>query len=334
MSKITLVRFPTDQILSIRSREMRVYRRARAHEREKDKSILGCLWKGNKTESPGEKSRNIERLSSRNVRFCWIVSTRERREAAIRFEKGTETVTVHPVTCAVMPICCHGRFLRFPSSLPPPPFLLRSPPILSIYPRARYTRGTMDKLDKRYDEREREEEGKRREREREEDGDCIWGGRVANNVANRPEKECYCEDRPRRFSLSLPFLFFFSPCSTTSFFSTTLFFISLPRFYILVSDDPRLESAPRNAINTKKIRTNYHQFFTVPWWNIKYIFAQSYMESRSANKILPYYTNPSIHLVFNFFSNFNDIDSFQISFSCIELKGEGREEKGFETRRG
>ena len=243
-SKITLVRFSTDQILSIRSREMRVYTRARAHEREKDKSILGCLWKGNKTESPGEKSRNIERLSSRNVRFCWIVSTRERREAAIRFEKGTETVTVHPVTCAVMPICCHGRFLRFPSSLPPPPFLLRSPPILSIYPRARYTRGTMDKLDKRYDERERRGGEEKREREREEDGDCIWGGRVANNVANRPEKECYCEDRPRRFFLSLPFLFFFHPVPRLLFFPRLSFLSPFPAFIfscrtILVSNPLR-----------------------------------------------------------------------------------------------
>lgn len=286
-SKITLVRFSTDQILSIRSREMRVYRRARAHEREKDKSILGCLWKGNKTESPGEKSRNIERLSSRNVRFCWIVSTRERREAAIRFEKRTETVTVHPVTCAVMPICCHGRFLRFPSSLPPPPFLLRSPPILSIYPRARYTRGTMDKLDKRYDERERR--GGEEKRERERGGWWLHMGRARCEQRGQQtwERMLLWGSSKTFLSLSsIPFLF--SPCSTTSFFSTTLFFISLPRFYILVSDDPRLESAPRNTINTKKIRTNYHQFFTVPWWNIKYIFAQSYMESRSANKILPY----------------------------------------------
>lgn len=190
--------------------------------------FLPVCEKGTKPNPQGEKSRNIERLSSRNVRFCWIVSTRERREAAIRFEKGTETVTVHPVTCAVMPICCHGRFLRFPSSLPPL-FLLHSPPILSIYPRARYTRGTMDKLDKRYEEREEEKE---EEREREEDGDCVWGGRVANNVANRPEKECYCEDRPRCFSL---FLFHFSSFFTLFrdffFFHDSLFYLPSPLLY-------------------------------------------------------------------------------------------------------
>ena len=293
MSKITLVRFPTDQILSIRSREMRVYTRARAHEREKDKSILGCLWKGNKTESPGEKSRNIERLSSRNVRFCWIVSTRERREAAIRFEKGTETVTVHPVTCAVMPICCHGRFLRFPSSLPPP-FLLPSSSVLlpfSRFTRARvtpeaqwinWTKGTT---------REREKRRGREEEERERGGWWLHMGRARCEQRGQQtwERMLLWGSSKTFLSLSLSSIpFLFSPCSTTSFFSTTLFFISLPRFYILVSDDPRLESAPRNAINTKKIRTNYHQFFTVPRWNIKYIFAQSYMESRSANKILPY----------------------------------------------
>lgn len=233
MSKITLVRFPTDQILSIRSREMRVYTRARAHEREKDKSILGCLWKGNKTESPGEKSRNIERLSSRNVRFCWIVSTRERREAAIRFEKGTETVTVHPVTCAVMPICCHGRFLRFPSSLPPP-FLLRSPPILSIYPRARYTRGTMDKLDKRYDEREREEEGKRRGRERERRMVTAYGAGalrttwptdLRKNVIVRIVQDV-------SFSLSLFYSFsFFTLFHDFFFFHDSLFYLPSPLLY-------------------------------------------------------------------------------------------------------
>lgn len=109
----------------------------RAQEQENDKSILPGCEKGTKPNPRGEKSRNIERLSSRNVRFCWIVSTRERGEAAIRFEKGTETVTVHPVTCAVMPICCHGRFLRFPSSLP---FLRSSSHSLDLPARARYTR--------------------------------------------------------------------------------------------------------------------------------------------------------------------------------------------------
>lgn len=224
---------------------MRVYTRARAHEREKDKSILGCLWKGNKTESPGEKSRNIERLSSRNVRFCWIVSTRECREAAIRFEKGTETVTVHPVTCAVMPICCHGRFLRFPSSLPPPPFLLRSPPILSIYPRARYTRGTMDKLDKRYDEREREEEGKRRGREKERRMVTAYGAGALRTTWPTDLRKNVIVRIVQDVSLSLfHFFSFFHPVPRLLFFPRLSFLSPFPAFIfscrtILVSNPLR-----------------------------------------------------------------------------------------------
>lgn len=224
--------------------------------------FLPVREKGTKPNPQGEKSRNIERLSSRNVRFCWIVSTRERREAAIRFEKGTETVTVHPVTCAVMPICCHGRFLRFPSSLPPL-FLLHSPPILSIYPRARYTRGTMDKLDKRYEEREEE-----KEEERERGGWRLRMGwaRCEQRGQQTWERMLLWGSSKMFLSLSLPLLFFFHPVPRLLFFPRLSFLSSFPAF--IFSCRTILESAPRNAINTKKIRTNYHQFFTVPRLNI------------------------------------------------------------------
>ena len=137
-----------------------------------------------------------------------------------------------------MPICCHGRFLRFPSSLPPP-FLLHSPPILSIYPRARYTRGTMDKLDKRYEEREEEKEEEERERRMATAYGVgalrtTWPTDLRKNVIVR-----IVQDVSLSFSSTS---LLFSPCSATSFFSTTLFFIFLPRFYILVSDDPRIRS--------------------------------------------------------------------------------------------
>lgn len=79
-----------------------------------------------------------------------------RTQPAIRFEKGTETVTVHPVTCAVMPICWARTVLAFPCVSLFPSILPRCPPGISasrfslLDLPARYTRGTMDKLDKRY----------------------------------------------------------------------------------------------------------------------------------------------------------------------------------------
>lgn len=231
----------------------------RAQEQENDKSILPGCEKGTKPNPRGEKSRNIERLSSRNVRFCWIVSTRERGEAAIRFEKGTETVTVHPVTCAVMPICCHGRFLRFPSSLPPP-FLLS----FSRFTRARalHPRGTMDKLDKRYGGKGGGEEIER-EGGRGEDGASAYGAGALRTDLRKNVIVRIVQD----VSLSL----FLSVSSFFTLFHDSLFYLPSPLLYSPVSDNPRcLESSPQNVINTKKIRTNYHRFFFTGFFTMKY----------------------------------------------------------------
>lgn len=111
---------------------------------------------------PGEKSRNIERLSSKE-RPVLLDRVQARTQPAIRFEKGTETVTVHPVTCAVMPICWLGWFLAFPR-IPLfslfPSFVVHSTisirflSSLSIYPRVtpeaqwiNWTKGTRGEKD-------------------------------------------------------------------------------------------------------------------------------------------------------------------------------------------
>ena len=131
-----------------------------------------------------------------------------------------------------MPICCHGRFLRFPSSLPPPPFLLRSPPILSIYPRARYTRGTMDKLDKRYDEREREEEGKRRGRERERRMVTAYGAGALRTTWPTDLRKNVIVRIIQDVSLSLFHSFsFFTLFHDFFFFHDSLFYLPSPLLY-------------------------------------------------------------------------------------------------------
>lgn len=90
---------------------------------------------------------------------------------------------------------------------------------------ARYTRGTMDKLDKRY---------KRRK------GWWLlrWAGQCVANVPTGPEKECYCEDHPRCFFLSFHSSFF-SPCFTSSFFLLLSFCFFFLCWAMLVFD--RLE---------------------------------------------------------------------------------------------
>lgn len=154
-------------------------------------SILACLNRS-KGKSLG---KNHERRSGdkRPVRSDRVHA---RTQPAIRFEKGTETVTVHPVTCAVMPICWLGRFLRSPFS---PSFFVVHLVSLSVSLFvdlfARYTPGTMDKLGKRYE--------RKVWRPR-------WGGPTRCERAHGPEKECYCEDRRR--------CFFFSPFFFVNFF--------------------------------------------------------------------------------------------------------------------
>lgn len=125
-----------------------------------DKSILPG-WKGTKP-NPRRKITK-HRKAKQQERPVLLDRVQARTQPAIRFEKGTETVTVHPVTCAVMPICWLGWFLAFPC-IPLfslfPSFVVHSTisirflSSLSIYPRVtpeaqwiNWTKGTRGEKD-------------------------------------------------------------------------------------------------------------------------------------------------------------------------------------------
>lgn len=135
-----------------------------------------------------------------------------------------------------MPICCHGRFLRFPSSLPPP-FLLPSSSVLlpfSRFTRARvtpeaqwinWTKGTT---------REREKRRGREERERERRMVTAYGAGalrttwptdLRKNVIVRIVQDV-------SFSLSLFYSFsFFTLFHDFFFFHDSLFYLPSPLLY-------------------------------------------------------------------------------------------------------